>query len=82
MTPNGALQVVSSSQTGSFAVRNGPCAGYASGLGTAGIRLRANLIADAHGEAALHVVLPGAAWGTYQQALDLDTCTFTNVTRR
>lgn len=82
MTPNGALQVVSSSQAGTFAVRNGPCAGYASGLGTAGIRLRANLIADAHGEASLDVLLPAAACGTYQQALDLDTCTFTHVTQR
>ncbi len=82
MTPNGALQVVSSSQTGTFAVRNGPCAGYASGLGTSGIRLRANLIADTNGEASIDVILPAAACGTYLQALDLDTCTFTNVTQR
>ncbi len=59
-----------------------PCAGDASGLGTAGIRLRANLIADANGEASLSVTLPADACVTYLHAIVFDTCAFTNVTQR
>lgn len=81
MTPNGPLKVLSSSQTGSVAVPAGPCAGTASGLGPSNLRLRANLTADANGEASLNVTLPRAACASYEQVLDVGSCTFTNVTQ-
>jgi len=79
MTPNGPIKVVSSSQTGAVAVPAGPCAGSVSGLGLSNLRLRANLTADAAGDASLSVTLPGAACAAYVQVLDGDSCTFTEV---
>jgi hypothetical protein len=79
MTPGGSVYVVSSSGPGSAAVPSGPCAGPVSGLSPAGIRLRTTLTANGSGAASFSVTAGAGACGTYVQALDVATCTFSNV---
>ena len=80
-TPNGPLTVLSSTNAGAVTVPSGPCAGATSGLGMPGIRVRAQLTADAIGDRSLNVNLPpNICSNHYVQVLDTATCTFSNVT--
>lgn len=79
-TPSSSITVVSAPQAGSAVVPAGPCAGAVSSLGAPGIRIRATPTADASGNATLQVNMPAAACGQANvQALDVETCTFSNV---
>lgn len=78
--PGGTIRLVSAQNTGSVAVPAGPCAGTVSGLGAAGLTLRASPTADGSGEATFGVTLPAGVCGNaYIQALNEATCTFSNV---
>lgn len=80
-TPGGSVVLLTSGHTGSVAVPAGPCAGAVSGLGLPGIRIRATVTADANGGYTRTLSFPPAVCGTqHVQALDMATCTFSNLT--
>lgn len=80
MTPNGVFGIVSADGTGSVTIPAGqPCAGTVLGLGPVGITQRATLRADATGAAHLSPNVPGVGCGLALQAIDVTTCTTTNV---
>ncbi len=79
LTPGGDVAVLSAAAEGSQAIPGGPCAGIASGLDRRGLGLRALLRADGAGEAVLSPRIPDSACGAVIQALDVSTCSLSNV---
>ena len=78
-TPGGDVAILSAALEGSQPIPGGPCEGVPSGLDRAGLGLRAIIRADAAGEAILRPRLPDGACGAFVQALDVETCTVSNV---
>jgi len=80
-SPGGTVAIVYALAQGSFPVPSGrPCAGTVLGLAATGITLAATPTADPTGSVSLPATLPGNACGVGAvQAVDLTTCTTSNV---
>lgn len=76
-TPNGKVALGWSSEPGSFEIPTGGCAGTLVHLASPGLVGSLNL--DDSGEAALQTNAPAGACGIYLQALDVATCSPSNV---
>ena len=76
-TPGGQVVLAWSSSLGSATVPGGPCAGTS--LGLANPKVAKTFTAPGSGSGDLVRTLGGAACGIYLQALDVSTCTPTNV---
>lgn len=80
LSPNATFLLVRSSTTGDAAVPSGPCIGTVSGLSANGVGLVGTFSANANGSfMATPQTLPPSTCGLMLQALELRTCTFTNV---
>lgn len=77
-TPGGRVAIALSAGTGSFVIPGGPCGGTVLGL-AATPSLIAILTANGGGSVSISGNLPAGLCGRYLQAVDLATCTPTNV---
>jgi len=79
-TPNGDVAFVYALGTGSFVIPNGkPCAGTTLGLNNS-VKLARLVSADGNGNASTNSSIPQAACGSvFVQAIDLSTCSTSNV---
>ncbi|MFG0330392.1 MAG: hypothetical protein ACF8PN_10895 [Phycisphaerales bacterium] len=77
-TPNGTVAFVFARNTGSITIPSGPCAGTALDLDSSA-RLVDTVTADASGDASLTGNAPAVACGGFVQAVDVASCTATNV---
>jgi hypothetical protein len=71
--------LLSSHAEGSAVLPAGPCTGTATDLRGVGLRFRGMFTADALGGGALAPTIPPTACGAKVQAIDLATCTMSNV---
>ena len=77
-TPGGTVAYVFGVAQGSTTIPGGPCAGTQLGI-QGGVRLVGTDSADGSGHSSLSGNAPAGACGHYLQALDLSTCTTSNV---
>lgn len=77
-TPGGTVGLIYSSNTGSFTIPSGICAGTVTGL-AAPVTLFGTATADGSGNATFSGTAPQVACGLYIQAIDASTCGTSNV---
>lgn len=79
-TPGGQVALVFAANIGSFVIPNNfPCAGTVLGLGSQNIQLVQTLNANAAGVVVFSGLVPPFACLKYLQAVDINTCTTSNV---
>ena len=78
-TPNGTVALVFASTTGTFTIPGGPCAGTVLGLSNVNIQLVGTNTASAAGVTSFSGPAGINVCGGWLQAVDVTTCTVSNV---